>query len=189
MRSERIVPLILGLLLLFGGCTMRPTVFMHPDYNFGFVDRVAVIPLENLTDDRGAGARMTRHIVSELLAAEAFDIVEPGEVTNAMSGVGQIRVAELTVAQVKDLGGQLQAKALFLGSVTESSTQRAGTSSKNIVTLNLRLVETETAQVIWSTTVTEAGRGFWASLFGTSGSSMGEVSRRAARHAIARLLG
>ena len=174
---------------VMAGCTpIRPTTFVHPDYNFGFIERVAVVPFENLTDDRGAAARMTRHFVTELLAVEAFDVVEPGDVTNALSAIGEIRVAELTVDQIKSTGTRVRAQALFLGSVTESSSIRSGSGSQNVVTFDVRMVETETGSVIWSTTLTKTGRGFWAALFGSGGRSMGEVSRRAARHAIARLV-
>lgn len=181
--------LVLAFSIAIAGCTpIRPTTFVHPDYNFGFVERVAVVPFENLTDDRGAGARMTRYFVTELLAAEAFDVVEPGDVTDALTVVGEVRLAELTVEQIKSLGARVRAQALFLGSMTESSTIRSGSSAQNIVTFDVRLVEVETGTVIWSTTLTESGRGFWAALFGGSGRSLGEVTRRAARHAIARLV-
>lgn len=164
------------------------TTFVHPNYNFGFVERVAVVPFENLSEDRGAGARMSRYFVSELLAAEVFDVVEPGEVTAAMSIVGQVRVAELTQQQIVTVGRELGAQALFLGSVTESSSLRSGSHTKNVVTMDVRLVETETGSVIWSTTLTKEGRGFWASLFGTSGSTMSEVSRATAKSAIRNLV-
>ncbi len=170
------------------GCGMAATTFTHPDYNFAYVERIAVIPFENLSEDRGAGARMSRYFVSELLNVEAFDVVEPGEVSDAMVTVGTLRVAELTPELIVDLGRGFRAQALFLGSVTESATVRRGSSSESVVTLDVRLVETETGVVIWSTTLTESGRGFWGGLFGTNGSSMGEVSRKAARQAVQELV-
>jgi polysaccharide biosynthesis protein PelC len=180
---------IAAAVVALAGCTpIRPTTFVHPDYNFGFVERVAVVPFENLTEDRGAGARMTRYFVTELLAVETFEVVEPGEVTNALTATGGVRVAELPVDQIKTIGSRLGAQALFLGSVTESAAIRTGNATQNVVTFDVRMVETETGSVIWSTTLTQSGRGFWASLFGTSGRSLGEVTRRAARHAIALLV-
>ena len=149
---------------------------------------MAVIPFENLTQDRGAGARMTRYFVSELLSAEVFDVVEPGEVTDAMATVGALRTAELTRESIKDLGGRFRAQALFLGSVTESATVRSGSATESVVTIDIRLVESETGAVIWGTTLTETGRGFWSGLFGTNGATMGEVSRRATSRAIGKLV-
>jgi hypothetical protein len=179
------IPLVASLL----GCGgMGATTFVHPDYNFAFVEGVAVIPFEDLTDDRGAAARVSRYFVTELLEAQVFDIVEPGEVLDGLISVGTMRASELTPSQISDLGRRFGTQALFIGSVTESATIRTGASSENVVTLDVRLVETETGTVIWSTTVTEAGRGFWSRLFGTNGDSMGEVSRKAASQAIKELV-
>lgn len=171
-----------------GACGMGATTFVHPDYNFAYVERVAVVPFENLSEDRGAGARMSRYFVSELLDAEVFDVVEPGEVTAGMVGVGSLRVAELTPEMIVSLGRSFGAQALFLGSVTESATVRSGSTTENVVTLDVRMVETETGVVIWATTLTETGRGFWSGLFGTNGSTMGEVSRSVADRAINQLV-
>ncbi|RKZ14122.1 hypothetical protein DRQ53_12310 [bacterium] len=178
----------LAALCLLAGCGMGATTFVHPDYNFAFVERVAVIPFENLSDDRGAGARMSRYFVSELLKAEVFDVVEPGEVTEKMVAVGSLRVAELAPDAIVELGASLRAQALFLGSVTESASVRSGSTTENVVTLDLRLVETETGVVIWSTTLTETGRGFWSGLFGTNGNTMGEVSRKVSAWALQELV-
>lgn len=187
---KRALGVAIGLpaLLALAGCGLGATTFVHPDYNFAYVERVAVVPFEDLTEDRGAAARMSRYFVTALLDEQIFDIVEPGEVTAGMVGLGAMRVAELTPAQISELGRKFKAQALFLGSVTESSTIRNGSTSENVVTIDVRLVETETGSVIWSTTVTETGRGFWSRLFGTNGESMGEVSRKAARRAIGQLV-
>lgn len=177
--------IVLGLV----GCSaMRATTFVHPTYNFAFVERVAVVPFENLTDDRGAAARSTRYFVTELLATDAFDVIEPGEVTEAMGIVGSIRVAEMTQEQIVAVGRAVGAQGLFLGSVTEAASVRSGSHTSNVVTLDVRLVETETGSVVWSTTLTHRGRTFFDSLFGTSGLTMSETSRMAARRAIGKLV-
>lgn len=193
MKSEQgmgapLGTLVLALTLLSGCSGMGATTFIHPDYNFAYVERVAVVPFENLSDDRGAAARISRYFVTQLLDVQVFDVVEPGEVAEGMMSVGALRVAELPPEQFASLGRQFQAQALFVGSVTESAVVRTGTSSENVVTLDVRLVETETGSVIWSTTVTETGRGFWSRLFGTNGDSMGEVSRKAVSRAISELV-
>ena len=158
---------------------MGPTTFLHPEYNFGYVERVAVLPFEDLTSDQGAGARATRFFVSELLAAEAFDVVEPGEVSRALMNAGVINVRDMTQAQVVAVGQALGAQALFTGSVGESTSVRSGASSASVVTLTARMVETDTGVTVWSSTHTESGRSLWSSLFGTGQRSRSEVTRRA----------
>ncbi|MBD3336227.1 MAG: hypothetical protein GF355_11990 [Candidatus Eisenbacteria bacterium] len=156
---------------------VRPTTFVHPEYNFGYVERVAVIPFENLTQDQAAGARVTRYFITRLLATEAFDVVEPGEVSRALQQVGTLRTADLTQEQIKEIGRQLEVQGLFFGSVGESSTLRSGTANVSVVTLTARLVETDLGVTVWSATHTEGGRGFWSTLLGTGVRPSSEVTR------------
>jgi len=170
------------------GCGGGMTTFLHHEYNFDFIERVAIVPLDNLSDDRGAGARSTHVLMTEVLAAEVFDVVEPGEVSLALSKQGIVRTSELTRDQIISIGKELKAQALFLGAVTESTTLRSGGSSVAKVTLAMRLVETERGVTVWSASATAGGRGFWASLFGTSGKSTSEVTRDCARKVLRSLL-
>jgi polysaccharide biosynthesis protein PelC len=177
MRAVKWIPIALGLLLALGCSGMGSTTFVHPDYNFGYLEKVAVIPFENTSKDQGAGVRATRFYVTELLSAQAFDVVEPGEVARVLAGHGLVRTADLNREQILAIGSELGAQAIFLGSVGESATQRSGNSNTSIVTLNTRLVETETGETIWSATHSESGGGFWSSLFGTRERSRSEVTR------------
>ncbi len=174
--------------LVLAGCGTAPTTFLHPEYNFGYVERVAVIPLENLTSDQGAGARASRFLVTELLATEAFDVVEPGEVARALEGLSLVRTAELTREQALQLGKTLGVQGLFLGSVAESTTARSGGNQVNYVTVTARMVETDTGQTIWSATQTSDSRGFWSSLFGTAERSKAEVTRACVRECLRTLV-
>jgi TolB-like protein len=170
--------IIMLLALLLVGCGgMGKTKFVHPEFNFGYTERVAVIPFENLTTDQGAGARCSRMFVSELLAAEAFDVVEPGEVLLALGKMNLVRTADLTIEQAKALGRELRVQALLLGTVGESTSIRGGSGQTNVVTLTTRMVETDSGITVWSATNTANSKGFFAGLFGMSGSSPGEVMR------------
>ncbi len=183
--------LLTGLLLSFvlAGCGgVSPTVFYNPEFNFNYIERVAVVPFENLSNDQGAGARATRFCVTDLLARNAFDVVEPGEVGKALEKYSVIRTAELTKDQIIAIGTELKVQGLLLGSVGESETIRSGSANSNTVTLVLRLVETEKGVTVWSSTVTEGGRGFWASILGTGEKSRSEVMRKAMHRAIGTLV-
>lgn len=166
-----------SLIVIVAGCGSKPTVFLHPQYNFRFVERVAIIPFENLSSDQGAGARITQLFVTELFASEAFDIVEPGETSRVLESHSLVRTSSLTKEQIISIGKELGTQSLILGTVTESSSARAGGSTSNIVTLVIRMVETETGSTVWSAAHSEGGRGFWSSAFGTGNRSRSEVSR------------
>lgn len=175
-------------ILLIGCGGPSPTVFIHQDYNFGFMERVAVIPFENITREQGAAERATRFFITELLAAEVFDVVEPGEVDRVLVKVGAFGSSSFTKKQLVDIGAELQVQALFLGSVNEATTIRSGASQSQVVTISVRLVETESGQTIWSTINSERGLGFWTSIFGGSGKSQSEVMRKCVHETLKTLI-
>jgi len=187
MKSGLLILAVLASLLT--GCAgMKPTIFLHPEYNFGYIEKVAVIPFENLSKEQGAASRATRLFVSELLATESFEVVEPGEVSRALEKFATIRAAQLTQAQLVEIGKQLGVQALFLGSVNESSSMRSGSASTSVVTMVVRLVETDEGVSVWSATHTEGGRGFWATLFGTGQKSESEVTRNCVKKTLKTLI-
>lgn len=169
----------LMILLVAAGCgSMGPTTYLHPDFDFGFIEKTAVVPFENLSEEQGAGARATRYFTGALLATEAVDVVEPGETARALGQFSLVRSAELTAEQAVGLGRELGAQGLFLGTVNESTNLRRGNESITVVTVSLRLLETQTGATVWSTVVTEDSGGFWSNLFGTAQKSRSEVTRR-----------
>ena len=181
--------LLLIPMLLLGACGgVGSTVFSHPDYDFGYVERVGVIPFENLTSDRGAGAQVSRYFLSELLATRAFDVVEPGEVHRVMQDMKLIRGMELSQDQLVRIGKELNAQGLFIGSVAASASARSGGTTVTTVTLVTRLVETQTGTTIWSATTTADNRGFWSSLFGTPQASPSEVAQKCVKKSVSSLV-
>lgn len=171
--------LVLTALLALAGCGgTAPERFVHPDFDFSFIEKVAVIPFENLSGEQGAGARATRYFVNTLLASEAFAVAEPGEVERALGTFAVARTAALTRDQYIQLGKELGVQGLFLGTVSETENIRSGGGNVTVVTVALRLIETETGETVWSVTRSEDSQGFWSSLLGTAQASRGEVTRR-----------
>ena len=131
---------------------------------------------------------MTRLFVAELLAQNAFDIVEPGDVSQAMQNQSIGRTAQLTKQQIIALGKELKTQSLFLATVNEAAAYRAGAVSTNVITLVTRMVDTESGVTVWSSTVSSGGRGFFKSLFGASGKSKSEVARSVVKETIETLI-
>ncbi len=94
----------LGGTILTGCASMGSTVFIHRDYNFTFVEKVAVVPFENLSNDQSAGSRVTLLFVTELLSTDAFDVIEQGEVLSAISKISMTRSDMLTEEQTRKIG-------------------------------------------------------------------------------------
>ena len=170
------------------GCARGPTVFINDEYNFQYVERVAVVPFDNLTSDQGAGNRVTRVFIADLLAEKAFDIVEPGEVSRVLEKFSTVRTSQLTQEQITAIGQDLKVQGIIFGNVTEMTSSRSGSAMVNTVTLVIRMVETETGATVWSATNTSGGRGFWGALFGGGDKSESEAIRDCVKGAVKTLI-
>jgi curli biogenesis system outer membrane secretion channel CsgG len=188
-RSILAMPLILIALLtpFLWGCS-GPSVFLDRTYDFGFVERIAVIPFENLSQNQGAGRQATLIAVTELLASEAFAVIEPGETAKVLGEVSTSRTGTLDLEQIKEVGKRLNAQGLVFGTVSETSTLRSGGMTVPTVTVDLRLVETETGSTVWSASNTEGRPGLFASLFGLGGKSSSETMRDCIHEALNTLI-
>ncbi len=172
------------------GCSgnLATTHFTNPRFDFGFIERVAVLPLEDLAGDRQAGVRATRILITEILAAGAVDVVEPGEVQAVADRVVRGRGGP-SKSEVIELGRQLGVQAVMVGSVTQSEVLRSGTVSVPVVTLDLHLLETETGAAVWAATHTERGSGAAAKWLGTGAEPISATTRKCVRNALRSLFG
>ena len=187
---QRRFALTLLAVLVLSGCSsnVATTEFTNPRFDFGFVERVAVLPLEDLSEDRQAGVRATRILITELLASGAVDVVEPGELRAAAERIVRGGAAP-TTAEIIELGRALGVQAVMVGSVAQSEVIRTGTVAIPVVTLDLHLLETETGSAVWAATHTEKGSGAAAKFLGTSAEPLSATTRKCAQKALASLLG
>ena len=194
MRTQR--PLLVRtqiaacLCLLVVGCggALRPTKFTDPRFDFGFVERVAVLPLDNLSNDQQAGERATRLLITELLASGAVEVVEPGEVRAAADRIAGIDRNEPSAEHVTALGKALDVQAFVLGSVTQSESLRSGAVTTPVVTIDLHMVEAETASTVWAATHTEKGGTAGARILGTGGEPISKTTRACIRRLLKTLV-
>ena len=174
-------------LLATSACGIKTTRYTDPDFNFAFVERIAVLPLENLTNDAQAGERATRLLITELLASRSVEVVEPGEVRAALQRLAGASITPST-EQVIALGKSLSAQAVLIGAVTQSDLSRSGTVAIPVVTIDAHLLETETGTAVWAATQTEKGAGVGAKLLGTGGEPISETTRRCVRRLVSALV-
>lgn len=180
--------LLAGLTVLGCSGNLATTEFTNPQFDFGFIERVAVLPLEDLAGDRQAGVRATRILITEILAAGAVDVVEPGEVQAVVDRVVRGRSAP-SQKEVVELGRELGVQAVMVGSVTQSEVLRSGAVSVPVVTLDLHLLETETGATVWAATHTERGSGAAAKWLGTGAEPISATTRKCVQKALRSLFG
>jgi len=180
---------IIVAIALLGGCAgSHRTVFLHPEYNFGAIERIAVIPFNNLSKDQGMGEYMSRLFVTELLATHAFDVVETGEVVHALTEAGKTRSAELSTEEIKDLAAKLGVQAFVFGAVGESSAARSGNATSHVVSLQIDMVETELGVAVWSASIQSSGPGFISRLLGIGEQTRSDAARKVVKKAVKTLV-
>lgn len=194
MNAQPIVPrvrlaslaLLAALCVVACGSTMRPTRFTNPRIDFSFVERVAVLPFENFSNDSSAGPRATRLMVTELLATGAVDVVEPGEVNAALVKYG--RVARPSTEQLVELGKTLGVQAVVAGSVAQSEVLRSGSAGIPVVTIDAQMIEAESGGIIWAATHSEKGSEMSARILGNEGEPLSVTTRRCVRKLVETLV-
>ncbi|MFV1951864.1 MAG: hypothetical protein ACC630_07930 [Nitrospinota bacterium] len=168
--------------------------YLNPSANFQYIKRIAVLPFNNLTDEKFAGERVRSIVMIELLSRGIFDIVEMGEVATNLRGLYEesgYREGELVPVNkdiAKKLGERLDIQALILGSVEEYGISRSGTSSTPIMSLSLRMVDTDSGEILWQASYNKRGGSYIGRIFGVSESTMSRLTMEVAKKIIDTLL-
>lgn len=184
----RNIILLAAIALLSGCAAQRATVFIHPEYDFSMVERVAVANFENLSTEQGVAGYATRLFITELLAAQAFDVVEPGETARVIRDIGQSKAGELDLKGLKTMSDSLGVQAVIFGSVGEAAQLAGRSNSSNVVSINARMVDCETGNTVWSAAVSLGGPGSFSRMMGVGESSRGDAVLRAVRKLVKSLL-
>ena len=183
IRGAAIVALLLG---LASGCAAGPRLFVNKKADLAFYQRIAVVPFTNLTSDLNAGERVTRAFLTELVIAERFQIVEPGEFHGMLDRIGGLPDAQghADPKKLAEAATAAQATGIIRGAVTEYRAQRSGADEFPVITFDAELVDVATQQIVWSITVSERGRGRLPVFGGDSHRSFGMVTQQACRRAV-----
>jgi len=166
---------------LTGGCAAnRASVTYHdPNMDFSLVQSVAVMPFANLTTNTGAGDRVRDVVMTMLQATGSVYVIPPGEVTRGASRASLSEPRAPTPEEAVALCKMLKADGLLTGTVREYGEVRSGTSSANVISLSLSLMEAQTGRVVWSASSTKGGIGAGTRLFGGGGQPMNVVTEDA----------
>jgi TolB-like protein len=170
------------------GCASSQTQYLHPNADLGMIKKVAVIPFENVTEDRTAGDKLTRIFFVELLALDVFQVSEPGQSVKVLRSQPGTALDALGSAELQRIGKELGVDGLFLGSVVDFGEARSGSTPDPRVTVQLRLVDVQSGTTIWSASRTRSRASMTAKLFGVGRESLTETARDIIRSELGTLL-
>jgi len=184
--SKRMIGCLCAMLFV-SACAATATDYVHNKYDFSLIQKIAVLPLENLSQDQQAGERVRKIVVSEMLAAGVLDVIEPALVNQAMAQQ-QIQIASgMSAKQVTDLGKSLGVQAFVVGSVDTYDRINVGGGSFAEVAVTLRALDAASGTIVWSTSKSAGGAGFFGRLFGFGGDTLYEATQRAVHAAVVTL--
>jgi len=172
---------VLLLFLVFTGCasTKSNIAFRDPNMDFGAIQSVAVMPFTNLTRDTLAGERVRDVFMTMLQATGGVYVIPPGEVMRGITRLNIDRPASPTPEDVTKFAKNVNADAVFTGTVTEYGEVRSGTSTANVVSLSLQMMEAQTGRVVWTASSTQGGVTTADRLFGGGGEPMNATMQKA----------
>ena len=175
-------------LLLLIACARSRSTYIDPNMDFGTVKSAAVMPFLSLAKDPIVAERVRDVFINRLLATGAVYVVPVGEVARGVARAEVQNPSALSPEEAVKLGGIIKVQAVITGTVREYGEVRSGTSSANIISVSLQMIEAQTGKVVWTDSSTRGGISIWDRLFGGGGKPMNKVTEKAVNDLIYALL-
>jgi polysaccharide biosynthesis protein PelC len=191
MKTARFLAWVLwGLGIAAPVCMAQVTdVYRDPKMDFGVIQTVAVLPFSNLARDQVVAERVRDVFINRLLATEAVYVLPVGEVARGISKMEIQTPSSPTSEEVVKLSALLKADAVITGVVREYGEVRSGTTTANVISMSIQLIEAGTGKIVWSASSTKGGVTFWNRLFGGGGQPVNKVTEQAVDALFDKLLG
>jgi len=171
------------------GATQVTDVFRDSRMDFGAIQTVAVMPFANLAGSQAGAERVRDVFINRLLATQTVYVLPVGEVARGVE-LSEVRLPESPAPdEVVKLGTFLEVDAVITGVVREYGEVRSGTSTANVISMSIQIVETGTGRVVWSASSTKGRISFWNRLIGGGGQPMNRVTEQAVDALLDKLLG
>ena len=159
------IGIIITVMLLFlagcGGGKIPTSSFLRENTNLSLIQSVAVLPFEG-----GQHASRLRELtMTQLLATNTFDLVDKGRVDVFLKQEAIAPGAPIDVFTIRRLGESMNVQAVLLGSVEQTSSAR-GSAVFPEITMTLRLVDSESGQLLWQASGRASGYSTADRLFG-----------------------
>ena len=146
-----ILSILLASVTAMGACApSMHDVFRDETMDFAAVRTIAVMPLVNQTREVMASERVRDVFITMLLSTGAVYVLPAGEVARGISRLGIADAASPSVEEIVKLGGVVKADAVIIGAVREYGEVRSGSVAAPMISISMRMIETQTGRVVWS---------------------------------------
>ena len=169
-------------ILSFYGCNGNMKNYKHADIETNNLYRIAVLPLENLTDNEYADEKIRSLVIMDLLARDV-NVIEPGEVMRAIRELRIRSVKSISGSELQSLGDLLDVDVILKGSVGTFQMKKGTAVSYPEVSVHLMLLGVKTGDIVWSAWHTSGGASFWTRHFGAEGKTLDDTARKVIKEA------
>ena len=191
-RQKWLIFPVLLVLLVSPGCSMKSGAkvnYLDSNMDFASIRNVAVMPFKNLTRETYASDRVRDVFMTMLQATGAVYVIPPGEVQRGITNTGMVNPMAPAPEEVIKFGKVVDASVVITGTVREYGDVRSGTTTANLVSISLQMMEAETGKVVWSASSTQGGVKTTDRLFGGGGDPMDPVTQKAINDLLDKLFG
>jgi len=167
-QKARTVLIIMGAVFLLNGCggKTNSTDYLREDIDYSYIQKIAVLPFTNNTEDKMAGERARDITITKVLALGLFDTVDKGIVDAVMEDEALTPGAAVDPLSLRRVGQRLQVQAFLLGTIDMSQENRIGNVAFLQMAVTLRLVDAQSGMVLWQASGNRSGESWGGRLFG-----------------------
>jgi len=171
------------LLFMVVGCAGTSMQYVRKNIDYKNIKKIAVLPFESLTFDEYAGEKIREAVITELLS-RGVEVIEPGEVTRVLIEQKIKSLSSVRITDLQNAAKTLGVEALMMGSVEAYGISRGISVSYPEVSINLRLIDASSGNIIWAVCETSGGPSFWTRHFGAEGMSLSDVANSVVKNAL-----
>jgi TolB-like protein len=181
------VSVVFSLVLIFTcGCAASKTTFKYyvrPGFDVKTISKIAVLPIENFTNDGSAGDKISDAVITEILS-RGIDVIEPGEISSVLSELKVKSISSIGTNDIQGIQKALGVDAVMRGSVDAYQISAGITAGYPEVTIHMTLIDAKSGSIVWSAWNTSGGAHFLTRHLGTEGPSLGDTVGRVVKDSI-----
>ncbi len=173
---------LLAIMLVSCGKKTATESFLREDIDFSFIEKIAVLPFTNNSQDEFAPGRTRDVAITQVLSLGIFDVVEKDLVDSVLYDEAIDPGSAVDPLTMKRMGNRLGVQGFLLGTIDLAGMNRVGSATYPELAVTLRLVEAESGVILWQASGNFSGESLANRLLGTKGDDTYQITVKLIRN-------